>query len=682
MKIIILGLYALVLGQTLFNMIYLWYYDVFEQDYTYPHAFSEVFSLISITSFVFNILWNCCGTQDKSRDSVSDYTPDITVMIPRYNEKIEVIMPTLFSCFNLKYDPAKLHVVLCDDGRSINDCKCVDCIQLEYPDIDDSSESSESSSESSTESTSDSSEDSSSKTFKSVSQSPKDWCVCYRCRWLKRKADTDTEGSGSAASTPTSVSSDSNTSLTSANTSASTYATTVNSNVQQFHDSIKDGLIKEFGKQRIEEHFEIVTRKNNKGRKAGNLNNALEQSTLIKKCTYIITLDVDMMIKESFIENILPEMLKDGRIGFIQTPQYFRNITRLNDYIDVPNSMFVDYIMTAFSNMNGALYVGTGAMFRKEALDAIGGFVEGYATEDVISGMKINNAGYISKMVKERYTYGLAPGDLYETFEQRLRWIKGNIEVFLKCNPLFSKQFTGLSWKLRLAHFHLHGSWAFSFIYFYQILAQMIWIIKILFQGFAEVPPGTDQTPVLLVFQFSFMSYILFFILLPGCSALGKLHSLQMFFTFIPVYICSLISTIRDIGFKGHRILNGLFSIFVCGLSYISSSVQVVSSKSCSDHRRVHPLYYFHYLIFVAFLILSAMIWTGIRSGGHLIHSTLVAGMLLSIFIAFFPVFKTRIYYFIKDTSEYISTYKERPDETDKEFAKLMNIVVVSGGDE
>ena len=64
-----------------------------------------------------------------------------------------------------------------------------------------------------------------------------------------------------------------------------------------------------------------ITRDNNMNAKAGNYNNALSKTN----SPLIATFDADMKPNEYFLLNLVPYLINDSSLGFIQTPQSFNN---------------------------------------------------------------------------------------------------------------------------------------------------------------------------------------------------------------------------------------------------------------------------------------------------------------------------------------------------------------------
>ncbi|WP_086281836.1 MULTISPECIES: glycosyltransferase [unclassified Enterococcus] len=78
------------------------------------------------------------------------------------------------------------------------------------------------------------------------------------------------------------------------------------------------------------------------------------------------------------------------------------------------------------------LYVGSNALFKRAALDSIGGFTTGVITEDMATGLLLQNNGWQGVFVNEALASGLSPETLADYVKQRDRWGRGNVQVAKK----------------------------------------------------------------------------------------------------------------------------------------------------------------------------------------------------------------------------------------------------------
>lgn len=187
-----------------------------------------------------------------------------------------------------------------------------------------------------------------------------------------------------------------------------------------------------------------ITRKKSKGAKAGNINNALRQTTGDIICIF----DADMVAHPDFLEKIIP-YFKDSHIGFVQSPQYYKNFTD-NDVTRVAweqQSFFYGPILQGKEKDNAVFICGTNVAIRRNALEQVGGMCEDTIAEDFLTSLFIHQKGWKSLYVTEVLAEGLAPHDLSSYYKQQLRWARGSLEVLFSQNPFFKK---GLTFRQRV----------------------------------------------------------------------------------------------------------------------------------------------------------------------------------------------------------------------------------------
>ncbi|WP_083527909.1 glycosyltransferase [Curtobacterium ammoniigenes] len=107
--------------------------------------------------------------------------------------------------------------------------------------------------------------------------------------------------------------------------------------------------------------------------KAGNINNALEQTT----GEFILILDADMIPRPQMIDEILG-YFNERRMAIVQTPQIFSNVAT-GDPLGSQAPLFYGPIQEGKDGWNAAFFCGSNAMLRREALMQLG--VTGYVRE-------------------------------------------------------------------------------------------------------------------------------------------------------------------------------------------------------------------------------------------------------------------------------------------------------------
>lgn len=210
-----------------------------------------------------------------------------------------------------------------------------------------------------------------------------------------------------------------------------------------------------------------IRRDDHEHAKAGNLNHALAETN----GEFIVTLDADMIPRVDFLEKTIG-YFENSKMGFIQAPQTFFNDDPYQFNLFSENNLNndQDFFMRRIEDQkdiyNSVMYIGSNAIFRRKALDSIGGFSTGVITEDLATGMFIQAKGWETRFVNKNLASGLAPENFADLIKQRDRWSRGNIQVARKWLPLKVK---GLSKAQKLLymdgiHYWLSGIYKMIFL--------------------------------------------------------------------------------------------------------------------------------------------------------------------------------------------------------------------------
>ncbi|WP_294386264.1 glycosyltransferase [uncultured Clostridium sp.] len=217
-----------------------------------------------------------------------------------------------------------------------------------------------------------------------------------------------------------------------------------------------------------------ITRDNNEGAKAGNINNAL---SIITGDLFAV-LDADMIPKKNFLTKTVGYFTNEN-MAFVQTPQVYYNQDmyqyNLNKKIPNEQDFFMRDIEVARAASNAVLHVGTNAVFRKKYVLEIGGYPTCSITEDMAVGMLLQAKGYDSEFINEELVLGLSATTFTELVKQRDRWCRGNLQVMKKFNVLFNK---GLTFGQKIAYLDGVIYWLSSIQKIIYILSPLIFLLS------------------------------------------------------------------------------------------------------------------------------------------------------------------------------------------------------------
>ncbi|MDR0779451.1 MAG: glycosyltransferase, partial [Pseudomonadales bacterium] len=213
-----------------------------------------------------------------------------------------------------------------------------------------------------------------------------------------------------------------------------------------------------------------VARQDNAHAKAGNMNAGIVHSD----ADLMLFLDCDHVPQPNIIERTIG-YFDDPKLAFVQTPQLFYNTTSVQFRptrrrpLWNEQSMFYEAIQPSKNCFNAAFFCGSGALVRREAIDSIGGFATGTATEDIHTSLRLHARGWRSLFVNEQLAHGIAPINMTEYHKQRTRWGAGSLGVLLRSSdsPLWAR---GLTLAQRICYFNS----TFSFVNGVQRLFYML----------------------------------------------------------------------------------------------------------------------------------------------------------------------------------------------------------------
>ncbi len=175
-----------------------------------------------------------------------------------------------------------------------------------------------------------------------------------------------------------------------------------------------------------------VRRLSGNGAKAGNVNHALS----ISRGEFFAIFDADFVPKEEFLYETVPFFVDDD-VAFVQTPQAYGNMHNLvSRGAGFMQSVFYRFIQPGRNRFNAAFCVGTNVVFRREAINDIGGMVTDSKSEDVWTSLRLHERGWRSIYIPVTLATGDAPETIEDYTKQQLRWASGGFEILMQRNPL------------------------------------------------------------------------------------------------------------------------------------------------------------------------------------------------------------------------------------------------------
>lgn len=167
-----------------------------------------------------------------------------------------------------------------------------------------------------------------------------------------------------------------------------------------------------------------VARASRVGFKAGALNAAMAQS----RAPFVAVLDVDHEPSPDFLVSALARFAPG--VAFVQTQLAWRNAdSLLRRLAALLQHQFYHGVQMEKASRERAVFSGSGAVFRREALESVGGFPEETLVEDFDLTMRLTAAGWRARLAPVVGARGLLPWSARDLARQLWRWSHGTTEA-------------------------------------------------------------------------------------------------------------------------------------------------------------------------------------------------------------------------------------------------------------
>jgi len=180
-----------------------------------------------------------------------------------------------------------------------------------------------------------------------------------------------------------------------------------------------------------ERGYRVLRRQNRQGFKAGAINNWIKIHGA--NYDYIVLLDADSYLPSDWIEDAL-KYAEEPSNANVSIFQGLINIWNLdNKFVRTLAPLQVlgqDIWEKRLANHLDAVFCyGHNALIRMSHIREIGGFVEGYVSEDFATAIKLAEKGYKSKFIQS-HTYEAMPENIKGFIKRQNKWTRGSMEFF------------------------------------------------------------------------------------------------------------------------------------------------------------------------------------------------------------------------------------------------------------
>jgi glycosyltransferase involved in cell wall biosynthesis len=272
----------------------------------------------------------------------------------------------------------------------------------------------------------------------------------------------------------------------------------------------------------------VVSGVEKKDAKAGNLNFGLSHV----RGELLLVLDADQVPKPAILE-ALAGYMRFPRLAFIQSRQAY--LVPEGDPFFNEDRVFYGAVQMAMDAHDTVIACGSGVLYRRAALDEIGGFTTWNLVEDLTTSYELHAHGWKSFYYPYALSEGLAPDDVWGVEKQRSQWALDTMRMFFWDNPLFKH---GLPWRKRLNYFLI--GWTYLTCGFF---------IPLLF----AIPPWVYLTGQSLIerpeIEFALVRGLYFLAMVGGMHYLAlrddAARQFQMLVGLFPVYLVSTLRALR-----------------------------------------------------------------------------------------------------------------------------------------
>ena len=228
------------------------------------------------------------------------------------------------------------------------------------------------------------------------------------------------------------------------------------------------------------------------GTKAGNLNAALARTT----APYVVLLNADMLVRSDFLLKTVPYFIdiekknekrpekKRAPLGLLQTalsfyePDIFQHALYSENNAPNEQDFFYRTIEVSKTATNSVIFCGSNAVISRKALETVGGFYTGSATEAFATGLLIESSGFVSLATPEPLASGRTPDTFPEHIRRKLHRNRGVFKAAEKLR-LFTRK--GLTPGQRLSYLN-------SVIYWYSPIKSFLYVMAPLIFAMFAVP--------------------------------------------------------------------------------------------------------------------------------------------------------------------------------------------------
>jgi cellulose synthase/poly-beta-1,6-N-acetylglucosamine synthase-like glycosyltransferase len=182
------------------------------------------------------------------------------------------------------------------------------------------------------------------------------------------------------------------------------------------------------------QRVEVLRRAHREGFKAGALDEGMRQSP----DTFFAIFDADFVPPPDFLRRTLCVLLQKPRAGLVQAR--WGHLNEDENLLTRTQAMGIDghFLVEQRARAGGGWVMnfnGTAGLWRREAIEACGGWQHDTLTEDLDLSYRSQLQGWQAFFLPDLVVPAEIPSDIHAFKSQQFRWAKGSIETALKLVP-------------------------------------------------------------------------------------------------------------------------------------------------------------------------------------------------------------------------------------------------------
>lgn len=200
----------------------------------------------------------------------------------------------------------------------------------------------------------------------------------------------------------------------------------------------------------------------NDNAKSGNLNFGFARS----HGDFILILDADHIARPNIME-VLSGYMKFESVAFIQSRQQF--IVPEGDPFFSSDPVFYGAFLPGCDGTNSVISCGSGVLYRRKALEELGGFVTWNLVEDLTTAYQLHARGWRSFYMPHAFITGMAPDTIAGVYRQRGQWALDTLRLLIFDTPFLKR---GMPWRIRMTYLTIGMAYfctGFVFPFFYVV---------------------------------------------------------------------------------------------------------------------------------------------------------------------------------------------------------------------